>query len=820
MTQISLFDGEKPLKITKPIRLIEMFAGYGSQALALKYLGVKFEHWKIAEWAVKSIQAYKDMHFYEDNTDYSKAYACEELIDILAQKGISADYNAPMSREQIKRMGEQKIRTVFNNIVATNNLVSVCNINAQDLDIIDTDKYTYIMTYSFPCFTADSLVLTSNGYKPITEIKVGDMVLTHDNTYQKVVNVFDNGVKPTLKINAMAVDEINCTHNHKFYVRSMSRVGHKWERVFSSPCWKTACELTKKDYLGIAINQKSIIPEWNGIDFTWTDGRKTRHKNQLQRLMDSTDFWWLIGRYMGDGWCRQQGGIIICCAYDELNDITAKLDNLFNYHIVNERTVCKIHIPLKELSEFVQQFGKGAINKHLTNTIIDLPRELLKSFLDGYISADGCITNGVNKITSISRELIYGVAQCIAKVYRTPYRVYCTNRPKTCIIEGRTVNQHNSYELVWKEQVRKQDKAFYENGYIWFPITNITEDKPQNVYDIEVENNHSFTVQNTIVHNCQDLSKAGKTLGMAKGSGTRSGMLWEIERILDELYNNGGGQHSLPQILIMENVPDVIGSNNIKHFAQWVGKLAKLGYTSKWQCLNGKNYGVPQNRDRCFMVSWLGDYYYDFPQPIKLEKRLKDLLETTVDSKYYLSERIVQYYTEHTKDMKEKGNGFKFEPTDGNVVGKAITTRAGGRMDDNFIKRHCVGMLGGKYENMHDISRRVYSADALAPTMHTCGGGNLEPKIVEPTAFDEQNNYLRQDGCIGTLTTDGSSPKHNNRIIELIRKLTPKEAFRLMGVKDEDFDRVAQHQSNSSLYHLAGDSIITDVLMSILKEMI
>lgn len=855
MTQISLFDGDTPLKITKPIRLIELFAGYGSQSLALKYLKVPFEHWKICEWAVKSIQAYKDLHFGDDTCDYSKAYSVDELIEMLLAKGISADYNAPMTREQIKRMGEQKIRTVYNNIIATNNLVSVCNAHAQDFEIQDTDKYTYIMTYSFPCFTADSLVLTDKGYKPINEIEIGDMVLTCDNTYQMVTKTFDNGIKPILKINAMAVDEIKCTNNHRFYVRTMSRVGHNQHRVFSNPYWKPACTLTKKDYLGVAINQKSIIPTWNGVDFDWSDGRKTRHKNQLQCLLGYTDFWWLIGRYMGDGWCRAQGGIIICCAHDELDEVTQRIDKLFNYSVVKERTVYKIHIPIKELSEFVAQFGSGALNKHLTNTILDLPTNLLKAFLHGYISADGCFINGLNKVTSTSRELIYGIAQCVAKVYRTPYRVYCTKRPKKCTIEGRVVNQHNTYELVWKEQICKQDKAFFEDGFIWFPISKISEDMAQNVYDIEVENNHSFTVQNTIVHNCQDLSKAGNGAGMAKGSGTRSGLLWEVERILDECNGN------LPQILLMENVPDVIGANNVKHFAQWVKKLEQLGYTSKWQCLNAKDYGVPQNRDRCFMVSWLGNHYYDFPTPIKLEKRLKDVLETNVDEKYYLSSDIIKYFEKHTQESIEKGNGFRFAPTDGDVIGKAITTRAGGRMDDNFIKCECIGMLGGeKYEKMHDIARRVYDTNGIAPTQHTCGGGNLETKVVivdgfnqsiradqtcfgtitrnagadlkrngqgvieivdEALALDEQNGYIRQDGTVGTLTTDGSSPKHNNRVVEnyRIRKLTPKECGRLMGVRDDDIDKMSVNQSNSSLYHCFGDALVTTVIGAIFCNM-
>ena len=135
----------------KPIRLIECFAGYGSQALALKYLGIPFEHHRIAEWAVKSIQAYKDMHFPDDDTDYSCGMSFDNVIDYLFERGISADYNKPMTREQIKRMGENKCRTVYNNIKATHNLVSVCNVKAKDLEITDTDRFTYLLTYSFPC---------------------------------------------------------------------------------------------------------------------------------------------------------------------------------------------------------------------------------------------------------------------------------------------------------------------------------------------------------------------------------------------------------------------------------------------------------------------------------------------------------------------------------------------------------------------------------------------------------------------------------------------------------------------------------------------
>ena len=151
--QQSIFDMMYPkYKITKPIRLIEFFAGYGSQALALKYLGVPFEHWKICEWAVKSIQAYKDIHF---TYDYHPAGVLdipkEEIIDFLYKAGISSNYNEPMTLEQIKRLKEEQLYNIYENIYVTNNLVNIQQVKGVDLEISNTDKYEYILTYSFPC---------------------------------------------------------------------------------------------------------------------------------------------------------------------------------------------------------------------------------------------------------------------------------------------------------------------------------------------------------------------------------------------------------------------------------------------------------------------------------------------------------------------------------------------------------------------------------------------------------------------------------------------------------------------------------------------
>lgn len=324
--QTSLFDGINKFKIDKPIRLIELFGGYGSQALALKYLGVPFEHHLLSEWAVKSIQAYKDLHFAEDVMDYSKRLTQKEIIDFLDGR-ISADYSTPMTKEQILRKGEQWQRTVYNNMKSCNNLGSITKILGENLQIIDTDKFCYILTYSFPC---------------------------------------------------------------------------------------------------------------------------------------------------------------------------------------------------------------------------------------------------------------------------------------------------------------------------------------------------------------QDLSSAGKGAGMARGGQTRSGLLWEVERLLKETLQ-------LPQVLLMENVPEVIGKKNIKHFAEWVAFLDELGYKSKWKVLNATDFGIPQNRNRCFMVSILGDYFYDMPQEIELKYCLKDFLAENVDESYYLSQAAIDGLNLHRMKNEEKGNSFGWKPTTGGGNASTITTREGYRAISNFI---------------------------------------------------------------------------------------------------------------------------------------
>ena len=142
---------DNPVIEQKPIRLIEFFGGYGSQSLSLKYLNIPFEHWKLCEWAINSIDAYKNIHFPNDNTDYSYILDKEYLIEYLYNKGISSNWNEPMKYESIKRKKEDELRKIYNNCKATHNLINIQQVHAEDLDIREREKYNYILTYSFPC---------------------------------------------------------------------------------------------------------------------------------------------------------------------------------------------------------------------------------------------------------------------------------------------------------------------------------------------------------------------------------------------------------------------------------------------------------------------------------------------------------------------------------------------------------------------------------------------------------------------------------------------------------------------------------------------
>lgn len=297
--------------------------------------------------------------------------------------------------------------------------------------------------------------------------------------------------------------------------------------------------------------------------------------------MNSKQLWYIVGRFLGDGWTKRRkdrnnnlSSVVICCGKHKSEKFEKELKGFFNYTKIEERTVYKYQFSNKEFAMFCEQFGHGAKNKFIPSFVFDMPIELLQELLRGYIDSDGSIDKITNKvkITSISKSLIYGIAQLVAKVYHRHYSIYYCKRPNKHTIEGREVNQNDTYILVFSIYDKKQDHTFYENGYLWVPINSVKNThKLEQVYDIEVENTHSFTANGVIAHNCQSFSIAGKQHGGEKDSGTRSSLLWNSVEII---------RHCKPKFVIWENVKNVLSAKHKPVFDAYVDEMKNIGYNT------------------------------------------------------------------------------------------------------------------------------------------------------------------------------------------------------------------------------------------------
>ena len=283
-----------------------------------------------------------------------------------------------------------------------------------------------------------------------------------------------------------------------------------------------------------------------------------------------------------------------------------------------------------------------------------------------------------------------------------------------------------------KRQNEKWLRDVYNNCIATHNLMNIMKVKGS---DLEIKDRDKYEYIMTYSFPCQDLSLAGLRQGMATSQadgGTRSGLLWEVERILDELNRERERDYStLPQILLMENVPEVIGAGNVDHFIKWTNKLESLGYSNYFEILNAKDYGIPQNRRRCFMISILGDYAYDFPLKLKLKYRLKDFLEKQVDEKYYLSDKMINYITA----TNEKWTGNNSGAIVNKDIGCTINTAPGQRRCDasNYVGDDLPSNTDlqkiGNYGNGHH-AKDVFDTNGCSPTI-TTGNHGLGQAIVD-----------------------------------------------------------------------------------------
>lgn len=340
---------------------------------------------------------------------------------------------------------------------------------------------------------------------------------------------------------------------------------------------------------------------------------------------------------------------------------------------------------------------------------------------------------------------------------------------------------------------------------------------------------------------CQDISIAGKQQGFVNDSGesTRSGLFFEALRIIKELR---------PRYAIAENVKALTSTKFKNEFATVLSSLEEAGYNNYWRVLNAKDYGIPQNRERVFIVSIRRDVDegdFQFPEKEPLMLRLRDMLESaeSVDEKYYLS-------------TEREGVRRLIAELEARYSLPAVA-----RIGEAPVVLRQIGNIA-KDPNREHIQDRIYDPSGLAPTLNTVGGGNLEPKITidgltrdvqcqrarvfnpnglsatitatdykEPPQISvigqlkggEKGRVVDRDGIGYTLTaTDYKDPlkiaEPGNTYGVRIRKLTPRECWRLMGFLDEEFDRV-HGISNSQLYKQAGNSIVVNVLSALLSQL-
>lgn len=347
---------------------------------------------------------------------------------------------------------------------------------------------------------------------------------------------------------------------------------------------------------------------------------------------------------------------------------------------------------------------------------------------------------------------------------------------------------------------------------------------------------------------CQDISIAGRQKGFEDGAGnrTRSGLFFEALRIIQDLQ---------PKWAICENVKALTMKQFRNEFKTVLDSLERAGYRNYYQVLNSKDFGIPQNRERVFIVSIRKDIEqeFTFPETQVLKLRVRDLLEKDVPEKFFintpnaiaLARKIAEEIelnhpavlrsvrTEYGKEIRtayeqgeiheKRANMREFEcrPDDlcntlttvlkDNYIAEPVMRTVGdlgvgGQRGRVFSINGIVGCLSatdykdppkilqvgnivktGQFDNPQ--RGRIYDPDGLAPTLNTCSGGGLEPKFVDRSCVDVR-----------------------------IRKLTPRECFRLMGFSDDDFDKI-KGISNSQLYKMAGNSIVVNVLTEIFKEL-
>ena len=455
-----------------------------------------------------------------------------------------------------------------------------------------------LFTYSSPCLPAGELILTPDGYRPIRCLREGDEVMTRSG-FRRIAKFFSNGKHSTCYMHAYGLSPVHCTYNHRFWVRTRE----------TEPELLEANKLVPGvHYLATPINSETV--EW---------------------LSSKSDFWFMAG-------CLSSGAAVLC-EHSKAIDIK---DNELVRNELGEpdgehcqdgcEPQCHYELDAEDYDALDDFFNSGT----LCYDLLRLPNELLRHFMGGFEL--GCefdeSSNSYSSDELSSLRSFYILAHIAVKTMRVMPEIKKTE---------------DFYKILWSYNGCTVDVASFEkDGYDWIPFECLEPAGIEDVYNIEVEDDHSYIVNGLVSSNCTDFSLAGKQAGGEKGSGTRSSLLWECERTIRE---------KRPKYLLLENVTALCHGKFLNLFERWISTVNSYGYESFWQTLNAKDYGIPQNRDRVFLVSIRKDspdevINYNFPNKIKLEKTIEDFLENaeTIDEKYYMEQEKVDQWAKENEE--------------------------------------------------------------------------------------------------------------------------------------------------------------------------
>ena len=547
------------------------------------------------------------------------------------------------------------IATTMHNFPDTVQLGSVTEVDARKLGYID------LLIGGSPCFAAGTKVLTDEGYKNIEDINVGDKVLTHRNRWRTVV---DYGCKmaDTYEVLTQCSVPIVCTADHKFWARKKS---------FD---WKNEIR-TRRMNLGKA---------------DWVEAKKLKHEYYVcsnrpkvdgDGLNITLEESWVLGRYLADGHTRKDlrfdgkhngsraWQLILSVGCKKVDDVKAHLTTLSYSCYPHSKSTYRVVFSNKKLVELAEKnCGCYAMEKFISEEILNSSDEIKKSFLEGYLSGDGAINGNKVQICTVSHNLALGLQRLILDVEKVHSNIYLYDRGTTWEIEGRAFNQHPQYVIHYTKGIK--GKVQYDDDKIWFGVKEYTHLGKQRVYNITVDEDHSYTVENVVVKNCTNFSFAGRRNGMntttneeiytldryleLKKAGFQfdgeSFLFWEYMRILNELRETN------PNVLFfLENV--------------------EMG--EKWENVLTQAIGIrgvhldsalvsAQHRRRIYWTNiktrqegFFGFVEPDFP-PVKDKGiMLKDILEDKVDDKYYLKQETVNKLLGIENGKETDGNADK-----------------------------------------------------------------------------------------------------------------------------------------------------------------